>query len=63
MNIIHELFKKIHELFMIISQGWFRSSWGHNKEKVIFTFVYMGNIGQVDSGERCGPWASCFSGL
>jgi hypothetical protein len=24
MNIIHELFKKIHELFMIISQGqWF----------------------------------------
>jgi hypothetical protein len=25
-----------------------------------FADVYMRNISQYDSGERCGPWASCF---
>jgi hypothetical protein len=24
-----------------------------------FACVYMGNISQYESGERCGPWASC----
>jgi hypothetical protein len=24
-----------------------------------FLHIYMGNISQYDSGERCGPWASC----
>jgi hypothetical protein len=29
-------------------------------KKSNFACVYMRNISQYDSGERCGPWASCF---
>ena len=29
-------------------------------KKSNFACVYMQNISQYDSGERCGPWASCF---
>jgi hypothetical protein len=25
--------------------------------------VHRRNISQYDSGERCGPWASCFSSV
>jgi hypothetical protein len=25
-----------------------------------FACVYMRNISQYDSDERCGPWASCY---
>jgi hypothetical protein len=32
-------------------------------KKSNFACVYMRNISQYDSGERCGPWASCFIGL
>jgi hypothetical protein len=28
-------------------------------EKRNFACVYVQNISQYDSGERCGPWASC----
>jgi hypothetical protein len=28
--------------------------------KLNFACVYVQNISQYDSGERCGPWASCF---
>jgi hypothetical protein len=28
-------------------------------KKSSFACVYMRNISQFDSGERCGPWASC----
>jgi hypothetical protein len=28
-------------------------------KKSNFACVYMRNISQYDSGERCGPWASC----
>jgi hypothetical protein len=30
-------------------------------KKSNFTCVYIGNSSQYDSGERCGPWASCFT--
>jgi hypothetical protein len=46
---------------------------GHKREKIFFSrtskpisiklnfaCVYVQNISQYDSGERCGPWASCF---
>jgi hypothetical protein len=33
---------------------------GHKKEKN-FVCVFMGNISQNDSDERCGPWAFCYS--
>jgi hypothetical protein len=28
-------------------------------KKSNFACAYMRNISQYDSGERCGPWASC----
>jgi hypothetical protein len=28
-------------------------------KKSNFACVYMPNISRYDSGERCGPWASC----
>jgi hypothetical protein len=31
---------------------------GATVKKSNFACVYMGNINQYDSGERCGPWAS-----
>jgi hypothetical protein len=31
------------------------------KKKSNFACVQRRNISQYDSGERCGPWASCFS--
>jgi hypothetical protein len=30
-------------------------------KKSNFVCVYMRNISQYNSGERCGPWASCFT--
>jgi hypothetical protein len=43
------------------------SCWSHGPgavgskiKKSNFACVYMGNVSQFDSGERCGPWVSCW---
>jgi hypothetical protein len=42
-----------------VVKGMDPEQFGTTIEKSIFACVYVQNISQYDSGERCDPWASC----
>jgi hypothetical protein len=49
-----------NQVITVMVRGWVVGGCCVILRKSNFTFIYMGNISQYDSGERCGSWASCF---
>jgi hypothetical protein len=62
---LHQMSSNLHRSFLFKCKNEFHImpwppeiGWDNNKENY-FVGGYIGKISLYDSGERCGPWASC----